>query len=283
MPSFFEPTTSGSLASLFNGIVSATAEVNGSAEDPRAVMVFSSLFRRKVLQDIRSRQDKLGELRLRENILVSGAGFTGLDALTSTSFAQQTGPIETEIRDLRGQLAGALPNVSMEVNPHSIDFDQPKRFARQDTVRGSVFHHFTNDKGQNNDILTLTFQGSTGNISLRGSTPDEIQRSKRRLIVWENLYHLTREPMLLSNGTQNEFYVTYMSALFPVDITFTGFFSRVLKFSEKAEKPNSRDYSMEFTVTSVDPDLDDILSLSTSILTGETVATPTAESRILTQ
>jgi hypothetical protein len=45
-----------------------------------------------------------------------------------------------------------------------------------------------------------------------------------------------------------------------------GFFSRVLEFEENAQKPNSRNYSFEFTVTSTFPDLDTVLQAITAVL-----------------
>jgi hypothetical protein len=151
------------------------------------------------------------------------------------------------------------PNIVMAINPKSVTFDQPKRFTRQDTRDGSVFFHWTNKKGQNNDILVIKFAGNTGNIDLRGdlALPSSDQTgAMSKLQVFLNLWQLTREPMLLGNNTTNVFALTYSSQALPVPITFSGFFNQVMSFEESADKPNSRDYSFEFTVTNTEPDLD---------------------------
>jgi hypothetical protein len=192
-----------------------------------------------------------------------------------------------------------LPEIVMAINPKSVSFDQPKRFSKKDTRNGSVFFHFTNSKGQNNDILTMRFQGSTGNIDLRGdrsgvgasgaggalraasegsasegsanldvsaTLTGEGNGALQKLIVWHNLYLLSREPLLLADGTENIFKISYISPLLPTTIDFTGFFNEVLSFTETAEKPHSRDYSFSFIVTSTDPDLDTLLDVLTTSL-----------------
>jgi len=183
-----------------------------------------------------------------------------------------------------------LPEIIMAINPKSVTFEQPKRFSKKDTRDGSVFFHFTNSKGQNNDILTMQFQGNTGNIDRRGDrsgvsaavTNTAAQREQngsivdfnagegngsiQKLVVWHNLYLLSREPMLLDDGTENKFTVAYISPLLPTSIEFTGFFNEVLRFTETAEKPHSRDYSFSFTVTDTSPDLDELLEVLTTSL-----------------
>jgi hypothetical protein len=52
--------------------------------------------------------------------------------------------------------------IAMAVNPNSIRWDQPKRFAKKDTQTGSLFLFFSDNAGENNDILTLTMSGTTG-------------------------------------------------------------------------------------------------------------------------
>lgn len=153
--------------------------------------------------------------------------------------------------DLR--LPGLLSSIEMAINPSSIEWDQPKRWTKRDVRDGSVFFHFTNSSGQNNDVLTLNFSGSTGNI---GGGPG----STTKWLVWHNLYLLTREPVVLPDGTPNITKITYQSNLWTVPIEFSGFFNTVLKFSESADKPNSRDYSFGFTVLETSPDLDYVLT-----------------------
>ena len=65
--------------------------------------------------------------------------------------------------DRKNQLAfssNILPVIQMSINPKSIGWRQPKRIVKRDYQEGSVFYHFTNSKGQNNDILTLDFRHS---------------------------------------------------------------------------------------------------------------------------
>jgi hypothetical protein len=60
-----------------------------------------------------------------------------------------------------------IPGVSMLMNPQSVSFNQTKRITRKDTQEGTIFYHWTNRSGRNNDILTLDFTGQTGNINIR--------------------------------------------------------------------------------------------------------------------
>jgi hypothetical protein len=173
--------------------------------------------------------------------------------------------------------ASLKTSFSMGINPASIEFRQPKRIAKVDTREGSVYFHFSNSRGQNHDILVLAFRGSTGNIDLRGSLRDRqlgiLLPTKgtdtgalQKLIAWQNLYQLTREPTILPDGTVNKIYITYTSLLFPHSFEFIGFFNEVLNFTESGESPFARDYSFEFTVTETSPDLDDLLEMTTDVL-----------------
>jgi hypothetical protein len=158
------------------------------------------------------------------------------------------------------------PIVSMMVNPSSVRWSQPKRFTKRDTMTGSVFFHFSDTNGSNNDILTLTFSGNTGNIDTQGevnyNAPTDtgpaastVTGAPNKLRTWHELYALTREPVLLDGGVKNEFFITYRTVLFPTPITFIGFYNTTLDFTESAEKPYSRDYTFSFTVTNTSPDL----------------------------
>jgi hypothetical protein len=60
--------------------------------------------------------------------------------------------------------------VSMLVNPSSVSFRQNKRVVRKDTQGGSIFYHWANRMGRDNDILELDFSGQTGNINIRSGT-----------------------------------------------------------------------------------------------------------------
>lgn len=162
-----------------------------------------------------------------------------------------------------------LPVIEMLVNPNSVTWDQPKRITKKDTQEGSVFYHFTNSKGENNDILSCTFRGNTGNIDPRGSIevgPDQNNFSNtntgayQKLLVWHNLWQLTREQILLKDNIINEFIVTYQSIIIPTQITLIGFFNEVMTLEDSAEKPFSKDYSFSFTVQDTIPPLNELQS-----------------------
>ena len=171
--------------------------------------------------------------------------------------------------------SGELSIIEMGVNPNSITWKQPKRITKRDTQEGSVFFHFTNSKGQNNDILTMDFRGNTGNINLASSilpTDSFLNTASgndtgaaKKLLAWHNLWALTREPMLLEDNTINEFMITYSSPVIPEEIMLVGFFSNVLDWTDAAEKPFSRDYAMSFTVQQVVPPLEELMSLVSSV------------------
>lgn len=281
---FINPITPGALASTLNSLVNTTAGAGGSsqADEPRSALVFTSDLRRRLLENATTSLSA-------NNFAFNLNRFAGDDpALSSAGVLanQQASAIEAasnDVSDVSNQLVRALPSIVMELNPKSIEFDQPKRFARQDTQKGTVFHHFTNDKGQNNDILTIRFGGNTGNIWRRAREQVDQDKAIQRLKIWHNLYQLTREPMLLTDGSANVFYITYVSPLFPVPIEFQGFFTSVLKFSENGEKPNSRDYSMEFIVRNTSPDLNVIAAQVLDFVSQEALAIPTRTSRVLTQ
>ena len=166
------------------------------------------------------------------------------------------------------------PTIAMAVNPNSIQWRQPKRIQKVDTREGSTFFHFTNDQGQNNDILTLEFRGNTGILDLRGSLPGVNGQPNtgpdtgalNKLLIWQNLYAMTREPMLLSDNTQNDFTILYSSKVFPIEIELHGHYSTVLEFTEESNKPNSLNYSFAFTVTATEPPLDLMLQSFADVL-----------------
>lgn len=135
--------------------------------------------------------------------------------------------------------------VQLGINPEKVEFIQPKRITEQKLQEGSVFYHFANNQGQNNDILRMTFSGSTGDISgADGESRDNLRQ-------WRSLYLLTQEPMRLWNGRENVFSIAYVSPTFEVKNTFRGFFETVLKLDEDANMPNERLYNFTFVVTSV--------------------------------
>lgn len=175
-----------------------------------------------------------------------------------------------------------LPVIQTLVNPRSIQWRQQKRINRQDVRNGTVFFHFTDDNGQDNDILELVLQGTTGNVDLRADNfplpATQDVAALRKLAIFQNLYTLTREPRLIPPNIVNEMSILYRTKLFPTGVTFFGFFNEVLQFEETADKPNSADWTMNFTVQRTEPDLNDIIA-ETQVLQDEFVEPqPTADS-----
>jgi len=200
---------------------------------------------------------------------------------------------------------GIQTYIKMLVNPKSIRFSQPKRYSRVDGVGGTVFHHFTDDLGRDNDVMTISFTGSTGNLDRRGSlgAPDRVPGALQsgtaidqkllaqqdtgaldRLLSWHNLYALSRETRLFTAVDrlwENRFYITYLSALFPIQIDFVGFFTKALDFSEEGTKPYSRDYQMEFVAEESDPPLEDFIAQLAQRIAA-VKENPTATAQLLT-
>jgi hypothetical protein len=197
------------------------------------------------------------------------------------SIEEQTRPISASYRAVTSAantaavLSGISPQISMAINPQDIKWKQTKRYTKRDTMGGSVFFHFTNSADQNNDILVMDFSGKTGNINTNVGTMDVLSTgANAKLKLFHELYHLTREGMLLNsantgsedhNGKRNEFMITYKTILIPMPLTLIGFFNSALEFSETAADPFNRAWSFSFTVTDTSPSLDDLnnrLSLS---------------------
>ena len=174
-----------------------------------------------------------------------------------------------------GMVADDSAMIAMAINPQSIRWDQPKRFVKKDTQTGALFLFFADNAGENNDILTLTINGTSGNIDTRAfanidkSAQAYATQNAKKLITWHKLYQLTRQPMFYtvsSEGVsyQNNFYIIYRTLLMPFELRLTGFFSKVLEFTENAADPFKRDFSMQFTVTSTNPPLSDLVRFLTS-------------------
>lgn len=162
--------------------------------------------------------------------------------------------------------------ITMQVNPNQVQFQQNKRVQKQDTINGTVYFHFSNKFGQNNDILMLSISGSTGNIDPRGfdrqvlSGPDvtiDLDRTgaKNRVLAFASLYQMTLEPILdVDFGRPNLVTMMYASTLFPKPISFTGFFNNVMQFTESAQDPFQRQWSLQFVVQTSEPRLDEFAS-----------------------
>lgn len=186
---------------------------------------------------------------------------------------------------------GGIPPIAMRVNPHVVTFKQGKRLTRKNTSGGTAFFHWTDRDGRSNDVLELDIRGRTGNILNKptqkqdkflvvdllqqvaeglstvreGSTTDNPGAAK--LYSWARLYQLSRERMIdVQTGEKNIFQLLYRSPVFPAPLLFTGFFSKVLDFSETAESPHMLEYSMGFTVQDVQPSLDYISNYLTTVL-----------------
>ena len=171
--------------------------------------------------------------------------------------------------------------VSMAVNPQSMKWEQGKRFVKKDTQTGALFLFFSDQAGENNDILNLTISGTSGNIDFRAlGDPNVVTngyatQNRNKLLIWHKLYNLTRQPMFYTDtgGTgnaqpatiyQNNFYIIYKTLLMPFELRMVGFFSKVLEFTENASDPFKRDFTMQFTVTSTDPPLNQLVQYATS-------------------
>lgn len=172
-------------------------------------------------------------------------------------------------------------SLRMVINPRSLRFDQPKRISFRDTIAGKTFYHWTDSRGKNNDILTLTFNGITGNIDPRvlnnasvfpatSSIPDGMDRERSRTafgnlakhLAWAKLYQLTADPIVdqFSNRL-NLVTCTIQTVLLPFPIQFEGHFPAVMSFTDSADNPFSKDWSLSLVVRTMNPPLSTIVSL----------------------
>jgi len=133
-------------------------------------------------------------------------------------------------------------------------------------------------------VAAATSQGFTDGAGALAATRaigyEQVETMKSanglKLRIWHELYALSREPMLLTpentgvkdvpSMLKNEFFISYRTALFPTQIVFTGFFDKVLDFTESAMDPFNRDFSFSFTVTGSSPGLDEIAQKISSTL-----------------
>ena len=200
---------------------------------------------------------------------------TTLGATTTAGSPYSTSRVpiiwQSALNDSNGE-----PPLRMTINPQQIQFQQAKRIQKQDTIGGSIYFHFSNKYGQNNDILTLNLSGTTGNVD-----PRAIQReigmdlnakttrtgAKDNLVAWLKFYKMTLDPIVdMATHTTNLVTMSYASALFQKKISFHGFFANVLQFSETAQEPFQRQWSVNFTVQNTDPPLDQMVSFVTQYL-----------------
>jgi hypothetical protein len=230
-----------------------TNGIAGQAPYSRVPFTFTSTRRLAFINggNITDNTDSIAQNNATQAQTLQQSAVSGNTTASTLNFAQAISP--TDLNWGAG-LTKDTAVISMAVNPQSISWTQPKRIARKDTMQGTTFFHFLNKSNQDIDILTMDFRGTTGNIDL--NDPNNIQK----LQTWHSLYNLTREPQLIGDSIINDIYIGYYTKLFPMKITLIGFFSKVMDFTENAEKPNSRDYSMAFTVKRTSPSLDTILS-----------------------
>lgn len=154
-----------------------------------------------------------------------------------------------------GNVVSAQGVVEMSLNPRSITWQEPKRITPVYTRGGPKFFHFTDDAGRNNDVLTLRFEGSTGNIARDFTTQPTFDlatmppENAARLQTWLNLYQLTREPVLLADGSFNWQYIRFTSLTVPVPIELQGHYESVLEWTEDASDASRARYSFSFVVS----------------------------------
>jgi hypothetical protein len=185
--------------------------------------------------------------------------------------------------------------VEMLLNPNQLSIQQDKRIARSDVRGGTVFYHGVNRTGEDNDILTLAIKGSSGDIRLPtphpvGALSDPQEDAERERALEENwadtvylryvefwkLVQLSRERILLDDGSRNEFRLSAVGLSYMVVVTFFGFFSKPITWTESANSKGTVEWECEFTVNRIVPDWDDYVR----ILHGEKDA-PDASSREL--
>jgi hypothetical protein len=184
--------------------------------------------------------------------------------------------------------------IRMMVNPHSVQFKQPKRITKRNTQGGTIYFHWSDLNGSNLDILEIAFKGRTGNILnkppvasgpsgiagaigsglaaaaafLGGVGPSATPNTgAAKHFTWARLYELTRTPQLdPATGNRNVCQIYYTSPLFPLPISFYGFFNQALDFGETAEQPFLVEWSFNFVVQYTMPDLNTISSYLQQVL-----------------
>jgi hypothetical protein len=160
-------------------------------------------------------------------------------------------------------------------------FKQAKRISKKNTRGGTVYWHWADDQGSDNDILEMQFRGRTGSILNKpndaSAAPGGPASANSPLVgltnpisqdnptptagatkhyQWARLYQLTSLPTLDKELNQlNLSTVIYRSPLFPNPVQFTGFFNQVLDFDEVAERPFMTEYSFTFVVQKTQPNL----------------------------
>lgn len=242
-------------------------------EGPRIPFTFGS-----TLRDLKARLSG-------ERLAANGSS---LDVLQSFDEGLQAafGLTRSEAEDIIDRFApgNTFTEVNTTINPTSITWRQPKRITRKDVRKGTVFFHFTDENGQDNDVLELELRGHTGNLDLRGDLfplpATQNVAALRKLAVFQNLYVLTREPRIIPPRTVNMQRIRYTTKLFPAGVDLYGHYSEVLSFEESADKPNSATWSMKFMVQYTEPGLDEVLQATQRIGADLQEPNATADSRL---
>lgn len=228
------------LASSLQGLLGGGARFAGRATPREPVMLTSRL---RLGSSLSAREDGLTRALDAEGIIVESLGEERYTLLRrQADLLGYTGPTYLE-------------TIKMLMNPKVIGYDRPKRIAKRDVLNGSVFFHFTDDNGRNSDVLTLSFQGNTGNIDIIDAAGEEETGGFANLVAWHNLLALADEPMRLADGTKNLIRIDLASRIFRLKLAFFGHFGSNLAFEESASKPNSVDYNFQFVVHRTSPDL----------------------------
>jgi len=174
-----------------------------------------------------------------------------------------------------------LQPLALRINPHNVRFSQPKRITKKNTQGGTVYFHWSDANGSDNDILEMQFRGRTGSILNKPNDPNPLFAPGPRSVqaqnlqnppsqetpnpnagatkhyFWARLYELTRLPVLDKTlNSVNQASIVYRSPFFPSPIVFYGFFNNVLDFSEVAESPFMMEWSFSFIVQNTSPKLD---------------------------
>lgn len=219
------------------------------------------------------------------NAMVMTSRLRQIDLTSSERGAFDGALVPTDVRsfgdDATNFLAGiqgVQRDVILGLNATRIVFDMPKRTIEKPTRGGTIVYHCTNKPGQNNDLLTLTLEGNSGNIDTSSVSITDEQRAEAEvlgipqpqvdqetgatanLLAFQNLLLLTMEPVLLPDMTENMVTISLATPVMPQSIDFYGSFKTALRFEMSAEDPNSQDWSVDFRVMSTNPPLEQVLS-----------------------
>lgn len=165
-----------------------------------------------------------------------------------------------------------VPPIQMSINPQVVSFRQSKRTTSRDTIGGKTFFHWADANGRNLDLLQLTLSGVTGVIAGIGDVThrgnNKYNNDEKAIQNGRNFmrfYNLTTQPQLLDNFSTNIFKISMSTVAIPVTIEFRGFYSNVLEFSEDANNPFSKSWSVGFTVTATKPAITELSSFGIQI------------------